>query len=546
MTTMSNDLKSTNWDVLQRHHSEIATQSMADWFANDEQRFDKFSGRVGELFIDYSRNRITTETIRLLLQLAESYHVLDHIQALFNGEQVNSTENRAALHTALRMPQNALQTKHKPEIASAILDCRKKMFQFAKDLTQGKLTGATGKTFKSIVNIGIGGSYLGPKMAIEALKNHKINELEIYFASTVDSALLQELISRVDPETTLFIISSKTFSTIETTTNASTLATWLKQKLGEEAFSKHFVAVTATPEKAIQYGVRDEYIFPFWEWVGGRYSIWSAIGLPLLLSIGQEQFEAFLSGAYEVDCQFQSTPLHDNMPVLLALISIWYTNFFHTYAEAIIPYSYHLRYFIPYLQQAVMESNGKCVDKSGRAAGPTSPIIFGEEGCNGQHTYHQLLHQGTQMVPADFILVGKPHSSDMQTHHDVLLASALSQAEALMTGKSLQQAYDELINAGVTPNIASTLSPHKVIPGNKPSNLIYCKQLTPKVLGSLIALYEHKIFVQGTIWNINSFDQWGVELGKQLLPTILQQLQSSDLSSSIGMIRHLCKVRGEG
>lgn len=462
---------------------------MRDWFAADSDRFTRFSLQVGDVFLDYSRNRVTDETMQLLVEFARQHHLQDRIEALFNGQPVNTTENQPALHTALRDPQpNA--------VSDLITKERARLNEFVEYARSGK--------FKHIVNVGIGGSYMGPLMTTHALKEFATADLNFYFISCVDKTHLEEVLKQIDPATTLFIISSKSFTTFETLLNAKYILQWMQEKVGKEAIAQHFVAVTAKKDKARALGIADERIFPVWEWVGGRYSIWSAIGLPLMLMLGIQGFNEFLAGAHAMDKHFRCADIQKNMPVLLALLGIWHTNFFGATSHVIAPYSQRLRYLIPYLQQAEMESNGKRVNQQQQqVACQTSPVIFGEAGCNAQHTYHQLLHQGTHLIPVDFILVKNAKSTPQD---DVLFASGVSQAQALMHGQTHAEA-------------------HRVLPGNRPSNILLLDQLTPRSLGALLALYEHKIFVQGIIWNVNSFDQWGVELGKQLLPQILSQLE---------------------
>lgn len=505
---------------------------MRTWFETDPDRFQRFSLSAASLFLDYSRNRITPETMDALVQLANACHLKDNITALFSGEPLNHTEGRPALHTALRDPHHQPVMVNGENIAARIAETNESMRTFTRRIHTGEWRGATGKRIESIVTIGIGGSYAGPMMCDYALREFAVSPLRFYFISSVDKSPLDHVLQHIDPETTLFIISSKSFTTIETLTNARTVLTWMKQRLGTDVMPQHVIAVTAAPEKAIAFGIPANNIFPLWEWVGGRYSIWSAIGLPLLLMLGEAQFNAFLSGAYAMDQHFREAEFSKNMPVILALLGIWYTNFFGASTQAIIPYTNRLRYFIPYLQQADMESNGKHINRNGQPLSyTTGPVLFGEEGVIGQHAYHQLLHQGKHFIPVDFILTGRGQSQD--EHQDILIASALSQAQALMRGKSFPEAREALLAKQVDDERASALAPHQVIPGNKPSNILVLNQLTPYTLGALIALYEHKIFVQGTLWNINSFDQWGVELGKQLLPDILAHVQGATTNSPV-------------
>jgi len=526
MTTAMNLTQMPEWQALAKHHDELKSQHMRDWF-EEKDRFERFSLQLDEILLDYSRNRLTPTTIELLCQLAHKRGLQAKVAALFAGEPINTTENRPALHTALRDPHHTAIKVNGEDIAPLIRAAQAKMVDFINQIHRGKWLGATGKPIQHIVNIGIGGSYVGPLMAVEALTEFAVSSLQFHFIASVDKSVLNSVLKKIDPETTLFIISSKSFSTIETLTNANTILTIMQKRFGEKALLHHFIAITAKPEKALALGIPAEHIFPLWEWVGGRYSIWSAIGLPLLLMIGEKNYRDFLAGAYAMDEHFQQTDFTNNMPVLLALIGIWYNNFFAATSHAIAPYADKLRPLITYLQQATMESNGKSINLENQLIDYfTSPIIFGEEGCNGQHTYHQLLHQGPQFVPVDFIIFGKAADNDI--HQDILLASCLSQAQALMLGKA-------------------DVDIHKMISGNRPSNILFLNKLTPKNLGALLALYEHKIFVQSVIWNINPFDQWGVELGKQLLPTILSSIhthtdQSLDVATA-GIIRHYQKIR---
>lgn len=511
---MKNLTEQPAWQALGRHYKTIAHQHMRDWFASEPNRFLRYSIQHDGLLLDYSRNRINDETLSLLIQLAEEIHLEAKIKALFAGDAVNTTEKRPALHTALRNEET---------------NERKFLHDFVNDVHAGIRLGSTHKPFRHVVNIGIGGSYLGPQMCIQALKDFAVTPLKFHFLSTVDPDHIRDLQQEIDPETTLFIISSKSFTTIETLTNVNSMAEWLNSQLGADAFIKQAVAVTAKPAHAEAFGLPPNQIFTFKEGIGGRYSIWSAIGLPLMLMIGNKQFSEFLHGAKSMDDHFRQTPFISNMPFMLALLGIWYSNFFQASAEAIIPYSHRLRSFVAYIQQLEMESNGKSVTLNGEPAHySTGAVIFGEEGCNGQHSFYQLLHQGKQFIPIESILVMTPHHAANQQHHDVVLASALSQAYALVNGKTREEAEMEMLAAGQTPAEAKALADHLAIDGNKPDNLVILDTLNPARLGSLIALYEHKIFTQGAIWNINPFDQWGVELGKKHLPAILKTLVNRD------------------
>ncbi len=544
---MKNLTEQSAWLALGQQHKELGTQHMRDWFAADVNRFDRYSIQSGEILLDYSRNRINDATMQQLVELANSMDLKNKIAAMFAGKQVNLTEQRPALHTALRKNQT-MAVDADLSLSNEIAHARQHLFNFVDDIHAGRRTGKTGKPFKNIVNIGIGGSYLGPAMCTQALKDYAVAPYSFHFMSTVDPDHVRDILNEVDPETTLFIISSKSFTTIETLTNARTVMAWLADKLGGGDISAHLAAVTAKRGHARQFGIPDENIFTFWDWVGGRYSIWSAIGLPLVLMLGKQQFNDFLQGAEELDDHFQHAPFAENIPVVMALLSIWYSNFFHATSQAIVPYSHRLRSLVGYIQQLDMESNGKSVALNGSDVPyTTGPVIFGEEGCNGQHSFYQLLHQGRHLIPMDFIIVAKPHHHASQTHHDIVLASALSQAYAFMRGKSAHEAQEELAALGLLPQQTELLASHLVIEGNKPCNLLMLQQLTPKSLGALIAVYEHKIFVQSAIWNINPFDQWGVELGKKNLPMILQQI--SDADNNFGdpvttrLIKHFKKLR---
>lgn len=527
---MKNPTEYTQWHKLAAHYdADVSSQHMRDWFANDPLRFSRFSLQASEIFLDYSRNRINENTIALLCDLANELGLAQKIDALFSGQPINVTENRPALHTALRTKQQEPLLVNGKDILSLISETQKRLYHFVTRMHSKQILGITGKPIAHIINIGIGGSDLGCMMSTHALKDFAVADLKFHFISTVDRALIDEVLAQIDPETSLFIISSKSFSTLETLTNARTIAAWLQNKLGKAAIAQHFIAITEATEKAVAFGIVKENIFPLWDWVGGRYSIWSAIGLPLMLMIGMKQFDEFLSGAYEMDQHFRHTEFAKNMPVLLALLGIWYMNFVGAKVQSVTPYSHRLRYLVPYLQQVEMESNGKGIGLQGNSLGyATSPVIFGGEGCNVQHSYVQLLHQGQHLIPIDFILIGKyAAGKTVDPHQDILIASGLAQAQALMCGKTYNEAYSELISANYSATQATQLAHHRVLPGNRPSNILFLERITPKSLGALLALYEHKIFVQGAIWNINSFDQWGVELGKQLLPNFLQHVQRS-------------------
>lgn len=534
------------WKALEAHQKQIANQQMQDWFAADPARFSNFSLHAGEIFLDYSKNRLTQETLRLLFDLARAVDLKSKIEALFTGESVNITENRPALHTALRDGSGRAVQVNDQNITPAVAAALEKMREFSDAVRAEEYRGCTGKAFRDIVNIGIGGSHLGPLLSTHALSDFAHKNLRCHFISNIDATHLHEVLNQIDPETTLFIVSSKSFSTLETITNAHTIKAWLQSKIPQA--EKHFVAVTAAFDKARAFGIAEAQIFPVWDWVGGRYSIWSTIGLPLALLIGMENFSAFLQGAYAMDQHFRQAPFAENMPVLLGLLGIWYINFFAANNHAIVPYSHQLTHLRTYLQQADMESNGKNISSQGIMLDyATGPIIWGEQGCNAQHAFHQLLHQGQHLIPVDFILVGN-NKNDFDNHQDILVSSGLSQAQALMQGKSLEQALAELKAEGCSDQEARVLARHKFIPGNRPSNVVFLDTITPQSLGALLALYEHKIFVQGVIWDINSFDQWGVELGKQLLPQILADLTNPrdtmpHDSSTQGLIQYYKKLR---
>lgn len=547
---MKKQVELTEWHALSAHKKTIENIPIQDWFKNDPGRFNTLSCTLDGLLLDYSKNRITPDTLRLLINLARATHLKDKISALLTGEVVNHSEKRAALHTALRAPKTATILQNGINIMPMIHATLTKMKEFTEKIHNKTWVGCTGKPIRFIVNIGMGGSHLGPLMATHALKHYATADLAFHFISNIDSAHLHEVLAQIDAETTLFIISSKSFTTLETITNAKTIRQWLQQQLKTNHITPHFVAVTASPDAAIAFGIPIENIFPLWDWIGGRYSIWSAIGLPLMLLIGANNFFDFLAGAHAMDMHFAHSDFSNNMPVILALLGIWYINFFNAAHHAVIPYSHHLNYFRAHLQQLDMESNGKNISQRGDAIDfLTGPVILGEQGCNGQHAFHQLLHQGQHFIPVDFILVGTEDRA-LTEHHDILISSALSQSEALMRGKTFHEAFLELQAEGYSPEESKRLAQHKAIPGNRPSTILFLNKMTPYNLGMLIALYEHKTFVQGAIWEINSFDQWGVELGKTLLPRILNTLHACDVShqldsSTQGLIEHYKQLRND-
>ncbi|HXG38839.1 MAG TPA: glucose-6-phosphate isomerase, partial [Bacteroidota bacterium] len=512
---MSSLTQSPAWKALAQHHQEIADQHMRDLFAEDLQRFKKFSLRWNDLLVDYSKNRITEKTMSLLFDLARQADVRGWTEKMFRGEKINVTEQRAVLHIALRNRSNRPIVVDGEDVMPAVNSVLTHMRNFSESVRNGKWKGYTGKTITDIVNIGIGGSDLGPVMVTEALKPYGHERLRCHFVSNVDGTHIAETVKHLNPETTMFIISSKTFTTQETLTNAESAKRWFLERVQDSsAVAKHFVAVSTNAKAVAAFGIDTKNMFEFWDWVGGRYSLWSAIGLSIALYIGMDNFEELLTGAHEMDEHFRTAPLEQNIPVILALLGVWYNNFFGCETHAIIPYDQYMHRFPAYFQQGDMESNGKRVTRDGTAVDySTGPVIWGEPGTNGQHAFFQLLHQGTKMIPADFLAPMQSHNP-IGDHHAILISNFIAQTEALMRGKTEAEARKEL--AHLTPAEAEALLPHKVFPGNRPTNTIAFKKLTPRVLGQLIAMYEHKIFVQGIIWNINSFDQWGVELGKQL------------------------------
>ncbi len=508
------------FDQLLDHTKEINTLHMKDLFKNDPDRYEKFHLSAAGLLLDYSKNRITDKTLTLLIKMAEECHLKQAITDMFTGKRINTTENRPVLHIALRNRDNHPILVDGKDVMPEINRVLDKMHSFSDKIRNGSWLGATGKCITDVVNIGIGGSDLGPKMAIDALYYYKTDALNFRFVSNIDGTDIVETLKKCHPETTLFIISSKTFTTQETLTNAKTARSWLVEKLGEEAVSKHFVAVSTNTEGVRSFGIDPENMFEFWDFVGGRYSLWSAIGLSLMIAIGYDRFIDMLEGAYEMDKHFQEASFDQNMPVLMGLLGIWYTTYLGAESYAVLPYDEYLSRLPAYLQQLDMESNGKSIKKTGKSVDyKTGPILFGVAGTNGQHSFYQLIHQGTHLIPADFIA---PIYSLNETgdHHDILLANFIAQPEALMKGKT----PDELKAEGVKDE----LIPFKSFEGNRPSNTILFDKMTPRVLGALIALYEHKVFVEGVIWNIDSFDQWGVELGKQLAKAILPELKNKN------------------
>jgi len=518
-------IQTSNWKKLEEHFQNVKDIHLKTLFEQEKGRFEKFTINTESLFIDYSKNKINSVTLDLLLQFAEEMKLKEEIEAMFSGDKINQTEKRAVLHTALRNFSGKAVYESGNDIMPLVEKVRKQMKDFSNKIHSGEWKGYTGKEIKHIVNIGIGGSDLGPVMVTEALKPYKVEDIESYFVSNVDATHIAEVLKKIDPETTLFLIASKTFTTQETMTNAHTARNWFLENGGNEPdIKKHFVALSTNKEGVEKFGIDPANMFEFWDWVGGRYSLWSAIGLSIALNIGYDNFEELLKGAHEMDNHFQSTPFEKNAPVILALIGLWYNNFFNAETEAILPYDQYLHRFAAYFQQGNMESNGKSVDRNGNPVNyQTGPIVWGEPGTNGQHAFYQLIHQGTKMIPCDFIAPANSHNP-IGDHHQKLLANFFAQTEALMNGKTEKEARKELENKGLSSDEIEKLLPFKVFKGDNPTNSILLKKVTPKSLGSLIALYEHKIFVQGILWNIFSFDQWGVELGKQLAGLILPEL----------------------
>lgn len=518
------------WNKLQKHYQEIQAASMHDMFQSDASRVEKFNLKWNDFLVDFSKNRINQETLTLLLELANQVGLKSAIQDYFDGGIINQTENRAVLHTALRAKEYSVINVEGINVVPEIYEVKNKIKAFTNEITSGLRTGYTGKTFTDVVNIGIGGSDLGPVMAVEALQFYK-NHLNVHFVSNVDGDHVNEIIKKLNPETTLFVIVSKTFTTQETLTNSETIREWFLKSATQSDVAKHFVAVSTNLQKVTEFGINPDNVFPMWDWVGGRFSLWSAVGLSISLAVGFDNFDALLSGANEMDEHFKTADFDQNIPVTLALLSVWYNNFFGAESEALIPYTQYLQKLAPYLQQGTMESNGKSVGRDGKPVDyQTGTIIWGEPGTNAQHAFFQLIHQGTKIIPTDFIGFVKPLYGD-DNHHDKLMSNFFAQTEALMHGKTKAQVQAEFDKQGLSKDKAAALLPFKVFEGNKPTNTILIQKLTPKSLGSLISMYEHKIFVQGIIWNIFSFDQWGVELGKQLANSILEEINTKTIKN---------------
>jgi len=519
-------------------HQRLKNRHMRDMFRDDPHRFEKFSVNAGELFLDYSKNRIDEETVASLVNLARISDVEQLRDRMWSGDHINSTEDRAVMHMALRHQGDDCLKVDGDDIATPIRDVLASMRSYATDLRSGEIKGHSGKKITDLVNIGIGGSDLGPAMVVRALSPY-VSEITPHFVSNVDGSDIADTLEGLNAETTVFVIASKTFTTDETMTNANSARKWLSAALGDDAVGKHFVAVSTNLDACAAFGIQNDRIFGFWDWVGGRYSVWSAIGLPVMLAIGADYFDDFLAGAAEMDQHFLNAPLEQNMPVIMAVLGVWYRNAFGYSTHAVLPYDERMGRFAAYLQQQDMESNGKSVQRDGTAVNySTGPIVWGEPGTNGQHAFYQLIHQGTDVIPVDFLLAAQGED-EYPVHHEKLVANCFAQSEALMLGKTVDQVQTELNASKMSADAITELTPHKVFPGNRPSNTILYKTLSPKTLGNLIALYEHKVFVQGAIWNVNSYDQWGVELGKQLATALLPKVQGTEPADA-----HDCSTQG--
>jgi glucose-6-phosphate isomerase len=535
------------WQDLEAHKQALASTTTRDLFAADADRFAKFSFPLDDVLVDFSKNRVSEETLSLLLTLARAHCIETRRDEMLKGDPINTTEGRSVLHTALRAPTDAdIRVEGKnvvPDVHAELALC----YAFADKIRSGELRGATGDKITDVVNIGIGGSDLGPAMGARALSPYADGPRP-HFVSNVDGADMADTLSRLDPSRTLFLVSSKTFTTIETMTNAQSARAWIAKSLGETAVGDHFAAISTNIVAVEAFGISKDRMFRFWDWVGGRYSMWSAIGLGLMIAIGPENFAEFLAGGHEVDHHFATTPLEQNIPVLMGLIGIWHRNFLGYAAHAVLPYDQRLGRFPAYLQQLDMESNGKRVHLDGTpVTSDTGPLVWGEPGTNGQHAFYQLIHQGTNVIPADFLIAAEPHEAGMGDHHAILMANCLAQTEALMHGRSLEEAKAVLTAQGLPEKKIDLLGPHKVFPGNRPTTTIAYRKLTPRMLGRLVALYEHKVFTQGVIWGINSFDQWGVELGKELASRLLPVVKGANVegldASTKGLVAHLKSLR---
>ena len=535
MLKNSNPTQTNAWKALQKHFTEVKDRHTLSLFEKDPARGEKFTIKWHDFYVDYSKNRIDEETMKLLVQLADECHLKDAIEKYFGGDLINNTEKRAVLHTALRAPENSVINVDGKNVMPEVVAVKHKIKQFSEEVISGKRKGYSGKAFTDVVNIGIGGSDLGPAMVTEALKFYK-NHLNVHFISNVDGDHVLETIKHLNPETTLIVIVSKTFTTLETLSNALTVKEWFLKSGSEKDIAKHFVAVSTNLQEIDKFGIDPDNVFPMWDWVGGRFSLWSAVGLSIALSVGYDNFDKLLKGAHAMDEHFRTAPFEKNIPVVLALLSVWYNNFYGAESQAIIPYTQYLHRLAAYLQQGIMESNGKQTDRDGNPVSyQTGVIIWGEPGTNSQHAFFQLIHQGTKLIPTDFI--GFKHSLHGNTdHHNKLMANFFAQTEALLKGKTEAEVRKEMGD-----KVNEALVPFKVFTGNRPTTSILIDKLTPESLGSLIAMYEHKIFVEGVIWNIYSYDQWGVELGKQLASKILKDLATTELSAHDSSTTNLLK-----
>mmetsp|Transcript_13144 Transcript_13144/g.18052 ORF Transcript_13144/g.18052 Transcript_13144/m.18052 type:complete len:552 (+) Transcript_13144:47-1702(+) len=541
-----------SWQALKEHHQTISKTHMRDLFASDPKRFEKFNLHLEDILFDYSKNIITEETLKLLLALVEEVNLKEKTEAMFTGKKINNTEDRAVLHVALRNVSNEpifVDGKNVMEDVNAVLA---KMKKWTESIISGEWKGYTGKKITDVVNIGIGGSDLGPNMVCTALKPYAVPGINVHFISNIDPTHVAETVKHLNPETTLFIVASKTFTTPETIFNAKAARKWFLESAKNDAHvAKHFVALSTNTEEVVKFGISKDNMFEFWDWVGGRYSLWSAIGLSIAVYIGFDNFMQLLQGAHDSDKHFRTTPFEKNIPVIMGVLGVWYNNFWDAQSHAILPYDQYMSRFSAYFQQGDMESNGKSVDKQGHRITDytTGPVIWGEPGTNGQHAFYQLIHQGTKLIPCDFLAAVKSHNAHVgvEDHQHILLSNYFAQTEALMKGKTEQEAREELAQSGLSGAKLEDLLPHKVFLGNRPTNSFLYQKLTPRTLGRLIALYEHKIFVQGVVWNINSFDQWGVELGKQLAKKILPELKTDTPttthdSSTNGLINYFKKL----
>jgi len=546
---MSNKARKAAFADLAKHKKRLSGTTMREMFAHDPDRFASYSARFGDMLLDYSKNRIDSQSMKALFELAREVDIEGRRDAMWSGEAINVTENRAVLHMALRYFGNSPVMVDGKDVMADVREVLQRIKGFSEAVRTGEIRGNRGDQFTDVVNIGIGGSDLGPVMVTLALEPYTRPDLRAHYVSNVDGAHMADTLKALDPAKTLFVIASKTFTTDETMTNAHTARKWLAEALGEAAVNDHFAAVSTNIEGCQNFGIREDRIFGFWDWVGGRYSVWSAIGLPVAIAVGYDNFEAFLRGAGEMDEHFRTAPLEENLPVIMGLLGVWYRNAWGFATHAVLPYDQRLSRFPAYLQQQDMESNGKSVTLNGKdVAWETGPIIWGEPGTNGQHAFYQLIHQGTSVIPCDFLLAVKPHEN-LPPHHAKLVANCLAQSEALMLGKTEDEVMADLKGTGLSRSQIKALLPHKVFPGNRPSNTLVYEKLDPATLGKLVALYEHKVFVQGTIWNINSYDQWGVELGKQLAKALLTKVEGSEGSeghdsSTRGLLAHFHSLKG--